>query len=1144
MGPFVLLCCLISRLDAIEELRDRLELVHEFTAAELHATDPTWHDFTVRCADSGWVSIVLEGESAAFRLRFAVGDAGNAEVGAAIEPPEYRFTSFDVAADDLLHVGIAPPPSIGGRDRIARLRLALSPEDETTRATAAAVRADLVRLKADLAGPDLRRELARAAARLEALVRDPPAESVAGALFDVGLAALGAGDSALAIRTMSVALAHHEVTRPALDRSLLVVREDLALAHAAAENLTTARRLFEDCLAARRRCRPPEQDAVARLLVSLAASASRLEDHATALRCREELLEFRAATRGATSAEALAARVDLAGTTLSAGKVGPARQLLEAALEMSREGEAALLPTRLLARSYLSAVCEAEGDRLGALDHASRAYEEANTSTTVQPALRQALRSNLALSLALAGDHEAALALAGQTLLERDGALAAEDPARMRAVANHALFLIDAGRGAEAVAPARAVADWAARLAAPTPEIPARANAVLGAALLAAGDAVAAIPALTDALRRFSAIESIGADSSTAGDVRAQLAEALAMSGERGSARAELRAVLALDRRPGRELDARAAAHRLQLARLELDDGDPTALDRLVELAHEAARSARSAALTGTRASAEADARGFQSIAAALLELLRRGGDSVAGARGQRLAAAAFAVVESSRSAALAATRANALVDDPALAALRAEIAAAAYESAAAARSDSIDLLARAQQRRIRAERELLAKLAGRPELAPLREPVSAEMLAGRLPKGSALLAWFVAPSGSVPPAPAAVTPSRLVAFVLAPPQTVAVVDLGEAATLRSQVDGWRAAAAAARKPVRGATARADTVETERQLGIELRERMLDPLLARVGSARRLFVIADDCVHLVPLGALPLGGDRVADHFAVQLRATAWELVAPAAAKRRREQVVLLGAPAFDGAASDPAASPIGPSIALVRGALASARFEPLPATLAEVNAIAAQLRAAAGAATPLLLVGADATKASLFAAAGNARWLHLATHGYFLGDAIRAPIGIDASRIDLAPAVAAGIALAGANLPIDSAGRSDGIATAEELSTLDLAGCELVVVSACESSVGRVRQAQGIASVQHALHLAGARHVVATLWPVGDDAARAVMEAFYRELLAAPDDPAAALRRVQEALCRGDSPFDLSDWAPWVVSGGDPLPR
>src|SRR5262249_31374222 len=139
--------------------------------------------------------------------------------------------------------------------------------------------------------------------------------------------------------------------------------------------------------------------------------------------------------------------------------------------------------------------------------------------------------------------------------------------------------------------------------------------------------------------------------------------------------------------------------------------------------------------------------------------------------------------------------------------------------------------------------------------------------------------------------------------------------------------------------------------------------------------------------------------------------------------------------------------------------------FAALPGTAEEARTVGELFQRTFGR-EGLVLTGAAATKAALSSAAYGARFLHVATHGWFAGEGFasqmdaggseRAPLRrAQATLTGFAPETLCGLALAGANRGRDAAGRVQGILTAEELATLDLSNCELAVLSACETSVG-----------------------------------------------------------------------------------------
>jgi CHAT domain-containing protein len=193
------------------------------------------------------------------------------------------------------------------------------------------------------------------------------------------------------------------------------------------------------------------------------------------------------------------------------------------------------------------------------------------------------------------------------------------------------------------------------------------------------------------------------------------------------------------------------------------------------------------------------------------------------------------------------------------------------------------------------------------------------------------------------------------------------------------------------------------------------------------------------------------------------------------------------------------------------------------------------------------VLKGPDATKLALVENIPAASFVHLATHGWFSEPV--AQVSADAARStawpraehgalvrDLAPLTLCGLALSGANRGADELGQVAGVITAEELAGLDLSRCELAVLSACETNVGITRAGQGIQSLQAALHAAGARSVVTSLWKVPDETTQRLMGEFYARLWLQKTPKNRALWQAKLAMrAKGHPP---RDWAGWVLTG------
>lgn len=112
-----------------------------------------------------------------------------------------------------------------------------------------------------------------------------------------------------------------------------------------------------------------------------------------------------------------------------------------------------------------------------------------------------------------------------------------------------------------------------------------------------------------------------------------------------------------------------------------------------------------------------------------------------------------------------------------------------------------------------------------------------------------------------------------------------------------------------------------------------------------------------------------------------------------------------------------------------------------------------------------------------------------------------------------------------------------DGFVRVNDIYNLDMP-VDLVVLSACESAVGKAVAAEGIFSLSRAFFYAGAPRVLASLWLVDDRATAMLMSRFYRELLVEKRTPAQALRLAQQELAsqpRWQSPYY---WAGFVLQG------
>ncbi|HEV2761573.1 MAG TPA: CHAT domain-containing tetratricopeptide repeat protein, partial [Pyrinomonadaceae bacterium] len=113
-----------------------------------------------------------------------------------------------------------------------------------------------------------------------------------------------------------------------------------------------------------------------------------------------------------------------------------------------------------------------------------------------------------------------------------------------------------------------------------------------------------------------------------------------------------------------------------------------------------------------------------------------------------------------------------------------------------------------------------------------------------------------------------------------------------------------------------------------------------------------------------------------------------------------------------------------------------------------------------------------------------------------------------------------------------------NGFVQMHEIYNLDLPA-ELVVLSACETGIGKEIKGEGLAALSRAFIYAGARRVVASLWAVNDASTAELMDYFYQHLLAGPDvRPGAALRAAQLRMWRQNPGRPPYFWAAFIAQG------
>jgi CHAT domain-containing protein len=132
-------------------------------------------------------------------------------------------------------------------------------------------------------------------------------------------------------------------------------------------------------------------------------------------------------------------------------------------------------------------------------------------------------------------------------------------------------------------------------------------------------------------------------------------------------------------------------------------------------------------------------------------------------------------------------------------------------------------------------------------------------------------------------------------------------------------------------------------------------------------------------------------------------------------------------------------------------------------------------------------------------------RVLHVATHGYFFEDITQDEnnnrmMGMDRQLVAQDPMLRSGLLFAGANKTLQGqeVNGENGLLSAAEASLLNLDETELVVLSACETGKGEIKNSEGVYGLRKAFADAGVQNIIMSLWKVDDEVTQEFMTRFY----------------------------------------------
>lgn len=322
---------------------------------------------------------------------------------------------------------------------------------------------------------------------------------------------------------------------------------------------------------------------------------------------------------------------------------------------------------------------------------------------------------------------------------------------------------------------------------------------------------------------------------------------------------------------------------------------------------------------------------------------------------------------------------------------------------------------------------------------------------------------------------------------------------------------------------------------------------VLGPVADRLES-KRLLIVADGALQYVPFGALPeptRASPGSLDESGSSKTAVASPLIAaheivclPSAsvlAVLRREIAGREPAPKSVAVLADPVLVPEDTRVKRSNGVDGKTRSTSTPDSatpkdgsrgVARLEATTQRLRFTRLEAESILALAPDNGFPALDFAAnkstamspdlGQYRILHLATHGLF-DSQFPELSGIVLSRVD------------------EHGNPRDGFLRLHEIYNLRL-NADLVVLSACQTALGREIRGEGLIGLTRGFMYAGAARVVASLWNVQDKATAELMTSFYEAMFKDHQSPAAALRSAQVKMWKAGRPPYY--WAAFLLQG------
>jgi CHAT domain-containing protein/tetratricopeptide (TPR) repeat protein len=321
--------------------------------------------------------------------------------------------------------------------------------------------------------------------------------------------------------------------------------------------------------------------------------------------------------------------------------------------------------------------------------------------------------------------------------------------------------------------------------------------------------------------------------------------------------------------------------------------------------------------------------------------------------------------------------------------------------------------------------------------------------------------------------------------------------------------------------------------EQFQQSATQLSNMILGPAANALGK-KRIVIVADGVLQYIPFAALTNPTSAVAEPLVLQHELITLPSASTLAIQRRNlagrkpapQMLAVLADPVFT--ENDPRVAKTGSPARQDAATAADTRriehptvpmgqisIRRLPFTRQEAD----QILAVAPAPTNLKAVDFRANRTlAMSDELSKFRYVHFATHGY-----------LDSARPDLSAIV---LSL------VDQEGKpQDGFLRSHDVFNLKLPA-ELIVLSACETGLGKDVRGEGLVGLTRGFMYAGASRVIVSLWNVNDKATASLMQRVYAGILKTNKTPAASLRAAQIEIWRQKQWQSPYYWAAFVMQG------